>query len=69
MRQQCRTTLVALTEQQASRPVSYPWMEGQPFSYLELQLYSLRHIQEHVAQLSLFLGQHGISGEEIGWVT
>ena len=41
---------------------------GQPISYLELQLYNLRHIQEHAAQLSLFLGQHAISETELGWV-
>jgi len=37
-------------------------------SYLELLLYSMRHVQEHAAQLSLFLGQHGIPDEALDWV-
>jgi hypothetical protein len=28
----------------------------------------MRHIQEHAAQLSLFLGQHGVPGEALDWV-
>jgi len=68
MRQKCHTTLVALTDEQARRPVKYPWSEGQPISFLELHLYNLRHVQEHAAQLSLFLGQHGISDEALDWV-
>jgi DinB superfamily len=67
-RQKCRTTLVTLTDEQAHRPVEYPWSEGQPISFLELQLYNMRHVQEHAAQLSLFLGQHSIPGEDIDGV-
>ena len=37
-------------------------------SFLELQLYTMRHVQEHAAQLSLFLGQHGIPDEALDWV-
>jgi DinB superfamily len=68
MRQKCYTTLVALTDEQARRPVEYPWSVGQPISFLELQLYNLRHVQEHAAQLSLFLGQHDIPDEALDWV-
>lgn len=68
VRQNARATLVALADEQARRPVAYPWSEGQPISFLELQLYSLRHVQEHAAQLSLFLGQHGMPGEALDWV-
>lgn len=67
MRQKCQTTLAALTDEQARRLVEYPWSEGQPVSFLELLLYTMRHVQEHAAQLSLFLGQHGISGEDLDW--
>ena len=67
-RQKCHTTLLAPTEDQARRPVEYPWSEGQPISFLELQLYTLRHVQEHAAELSLFLGQHAISDEALDWV-
>jgi DinB superfamily len=67
-REKCHTTLVALTDEQARRPVEYPWSEGQPISFLELSLYNLRHVQEHAAQLSLFLGQHAIPGADLDWV-
>ncbi len=69
MRHKCHTTLVALTDEQARRPVEYPWSKGQPISYLELLLYNLRHVQEHAAYLSLFLGQHGIPDEALVTVT
>ena len=68
LRQKCHTTLVALTDEQARRPVEYPWSGGQPISYLELLLYTMRHVQEHAAQLSLFLGQHGIPDEALNSV-
>jgi hypothetical protein len=67
-RRKCESTLVALRDEQAHRPVAYPWSRGQPISYLELQLYNLRHVQEHAAQLSLFLGQHGIPDADLRWV-
>ncbi len=67
-RQKCHTTLVQLSDEQALRPVAYPWSEGQPVSFLELQIYNLRHVQEHAAQLSLFLGQHAIQNELLDWV-
>ena len=38
----------------------YPWAEGQAVSFLELQLYNMRHVQEHAAQLNLFLAQSAI---------
>ncbi len=70
VRQKCRTTIESMTDEQARRPVSFPWMRaGEVVSYCELQLYSMRHIQEHVAQLSLVLGQRGVSDEAVDWVT
>ena len=67
VRQKCRATIEALTDEQARRPVEYPWSEGQPISFLELQLYNMRHVQEHAAELSLFLGQHGVQID--AWAT
>jgi hypothetical protein len=64
-RRKCHATLVALTDEQARRPVEYPWTRGQPISFLELQLRNLRHVQEHAAQLCLFLGQHGIPDADL----
>ena len=67
-RQKCHTQLLRLSDEQARRPVEYPWSKGQPLSFLALHLYNLRHVQEHTAQLSLFLGQHGIPDEALDWV-
>lgn len=67
-RQKCHGTLAALTAEQARRPVAYPWSTGQSISFLELQLYNMRHVQEHAAQLSLFLGEHAVSDADLGWV-
>ena len=67
-RQKCQTKLLELTDEQAHKPVEYPWSQGRPISYLELQIYNLRHVQEHAAQLSLFLGQHTIPDEALVWV-
>lgn len=70
VRQKCRTTIETLTDERARQPVSFGWMrEGEVVSYVELQVYSMRHIQEHAAQLSLLLGRHGIPDEAIDWVT
>ena len=68
MRQKCHAILVALTDEQARRPIEYPWFGEQPISFLELQLYNMRHVQEHAAQLSLFLGQHPIPDAALDWV-
>jgi hypothetical protein len=62
-RSKCRATIKALTEEQAHQRCVFGWMEP---SFLELQLYSMRHVQEHAAQLSLVLGQHEVTGFD--WV-
>lgn len=57
-----------MSDERARQPVNFPWMDDEDtVSYFELQLYSMRHIQEHVAQLSLLLGQHGVQAE-YDWV-
>jgi len=48
-----------MTDEEAQQRCAFEWMEP---SFFELQLYSLRHVQEHAAQLSLLLGQHDVSG-------
>lgn len=68
MRQKCHARFLQLSDEQAQQAVSYPWAEGKAVSYLELQLYNLRHVQEHAAQLSLFLGQHVIPDEALHWI-
>jgi hypothetical protein len=53
-RQRCEETITTLTDEQARRMCSFAWGA---LSFAELLLYNLRHVQEHAAQLSLFLGQ------------
>ena len=55
-RQTCQEAVVALTGEQASRTCRFAWGE---VTFAELQLYNLRHVQEHGAQLRMFLGQRG----------
>ena len=66
LRQKCQTIITELSYEQAQQQVDLPWRRKP--SYFELLLYTLRHVQEHAAQLSLFLGQHGIPDEALGWV-
>jgi hypothetical protein len=63
-RQKCQTVIEGLTDEQAYRICTFKWMEP---TFLELQLYSMRHVQEHAAQLNLMLGQHGL--EACDWVS
>ena len=58
-RDKCQSTIEGLTDERAQQRCIFEWMEP---SFLELQLYSMRHVQEHAAQLSLVLGQHDVSG-------
>ena len=62
-RNKCQTRLAALTDAFAPQRVRTDWPE---MSVAELLLYNLRHVQEHAAQLSLFLGQK--VGSAPGWV-
>jgi hypothetical protein len=62
-RNRCQSTIEALTEEKAHQRCVFEWMEP---SFLELQLYSMRHVQEHAAQLSLVLGRHDVTGFD--WV-
>jgi hypothetical protein len=53
-----------LTDEKANQRCEFPW--GEEVSFTELQLYNMRHVQEHAAQLSLHLGQKGVSAPD--WV-
>jgi hypothetical protein len=61
LRKKCQATITELLDEKAQQ-VDYPWIEGKPVSFLELQLYNMRHVQEHAAQLNLFLGQNAVAG-------
>jgi len=62
-REKCQSTIEALTDESAQQRCIFEWMEP---SFLELQLYCMRHVQEHAAQLSLVLGQHDVTGMD--WI-
>ncbi len=62
-RRRCREVICGLTPEQASRRCRFSWGE---LSFAELQLYNLRHVQEHGAQLRMFRGQQARLAT--GWV-
>ncbi|MBX2997111.1 MAG: DinB family protein [Caldilineaceae bacterium] len=62
-RKKCQATLEGLTEERAQQKCVFEWMEP---SFLELQIYAMRHVQVHAGQLSLLLGQHDVTGFD--WV-
>ena len=64
-RKKCHETIVQLTDGQAHRMCSFSWSMG-GISFEELLLDNMRHVQEHGAQLNLFLGQE--IGSPTGWV-
>jgi hypothetical protein len=63
-RRKCQETIGAMSTEQAYRLCRFPWGE---LPFAELQLYNLRHVPEHAAQLRMFLGQH--AGKSTQWVS
>ena len=61
-RRKCQETIGALSNEQAVRLCRFAWGE---LTFAELQLYNLRHVQEHGAQLLMFLGQQ--AGKSASW--
>lgn len=53
-RGRCQETIAALSPEDAYRVCRFPWGE---IHFAELLLYTMRHVQEHAAQLHMFLGQ------------
>jgi hypothetical protein len=62
-RRRCQETIGAMSHEQANRLCRFAWGE---LPFAELQLYNLRHVQEHAAQLRMFLGQQ--TGKSADWV-
>jgi hypothetical protein len=62
--QKCKETIDALSSDQADRLCKFAWGE---LTFAELQLYNLRHVMEHGAQLRMFLGQQ--AGKSTRWVS
>jgi len=63
-RQKCRATIEATTDDAAQRRCTFGWGE---VSFVELLLYTMRHVQGHAAQLNMALGQN--TGSAPGWVS
>jgi hypothetical protein len=63
-REKCQAALESMTDEQAVQTCTFPW--GEQMGYAELQLYCMRHVQEHAAQLSMHLGRR--SGYQPDWV-
>jgi DinB superfamily len=68
LRKKCQNTITGLSDEKARQQIRFPWLGERPMSYFELQVYTMRHVQEHAARLSLFLGQHAIPDETLDWV-
>jgi len=62
-RKKCRETIDALTEGGARRRCGIEWLD---LSGVELQLYNMRHVQHHAAQMNLLLRER--TGSAPGWV-
>ena len=62
-REKSRAAIEALTDERAQRRLRFGWGE---VAYAELLLYTMRHVQEHGAQLRMYLGQQ--LGFEPGWI-
>jgi hypothetical protein len=60
----CRATIEGLTDEKAHQVCKFSWGE---ISFGELLLDTMRHVQEHAAQLNLILGQK--IGSPNRWVT
>lgn len=54
-RQKCQATIAALTDEKAEQRCQFSWGEC---SFLELQIYNMRHVHGHASQLNMVLGQH-----------
>lgn len=52
-----------LTDEKANEICTLSFME---LGFLELQIYTMRHVQEHGAQMNLLLGQNGVTGPD--WI-
>ena len=54
-RQRCRDTILGMSEAESQKLCEFAWGA---VTFAELQLYTMRHVQEHAAQLHLAIAQH-----------
>lgn len=64
-RQKCDETLGSLTDEKLHQSCRLDWFRGN-LTFAELLLDNMRHVQEHAAQLSMFLGQN--AGHPAHWL-
>lgn len=50
LRRKCQTTIAEMSDEKALQQVNFPWAEKRPMSFFELQMYSMRHVQEHAIE-------------------
>lgn len=62
----CGVTIEQLTDENAHQLCEFTWAK-KGISFIELLLDNMRHVQEHGAQLNMFLGQQ--TGISTGWVS
>ena len=62
-RQKCRAMLKTLPDENTQQIYRFSWGE---VSYVELLVYTMRHVQEHAAQLNLFSGAANWIGRQVG---
>jgi len=62
-REKCRAAVAGLTDQSARRPCVFRWGE---VAYVELLLYTMRHVQHHAAQMNRLLRE--ATGSAPHWV-
>lgn len=63
-RKKCQGTIEELTDEKAAQLCKFNWGE---MSFFGLILDNMRHVQEHSAQLNMYLGQQASSNSK--WVT
>lgn len=59
VRAKCRTYIETLDDPKAVQQMRRNWID---MSVAELLIYSMRHVMEHQANLTTFLGQHSVHG-------
>ncbi len=64
-RRKSRETILSLTDEKANQLCYFTWAKD-GVRFAELLLDNMRHVQEHAAQLNMFLGQQ--AGISTGWV-
>jgi len=64
-RHKCQEIIEHLTDAKARRVCNFSWSKG-GISFVELLIDNLRHVQEHAAQLGMFIGQK--AGISTGWL-